>query len=556
MSFAAAGSALAAQTAGDCRQAQCDGAGQVVQVADATDAPASTPCQTWACSNGTPAVATAPDGTACPPNGACHAGSCVPYPASCGNGAKNGTETDIDCGGACAPCAAGKGCSVAAECANHTCSFGQCTWSSTCPGPAVGGPAASWASCSAGLDPTRNGGDLLWAESVLVYPNMCSSYACPSIASTVVGPTGDVALGAFCYTTGGEQVEAVRYDGSGARVGAYDATYGSTSSGWIVKVGFGPNNDIVTYLAMMTLGGEATALHKDGAPATTWLALWNNGLPIQSTWDADALGNVFGVVRTNVAQTLDAALHLPTPPGSPFPATVNYLVRGGALGESYQTDFNGSFAADQVGGVYRADALSAPLTLVTHLDGAGACVFGASFAAPGLTLAVDPGGHFLVSGLVGPAPVDLGGGPLLPLGGQDLVVGVLDAAGNPVWSRRFGGLGVTFTSPGVSATAAGDVYLLTSVSGTVDLGGGALAGTATVVGSYSAADAHRWSRAYAVAGQYQAHIDGCGALVLTSTDANFDPGCGQVIPPLPYSPIYLCHYMWPHPNAAIARFQP
>jgi hypothetical protein len=54
----------------------------------------------------------------------CVAGTCV---ASCTmDGIKNGDETDIDCGGSCAPCATGKHCSTGADCSSRVCSAGLC----------------------------------------------------------------------------------------------------------------------------------------------------------------------------------------------------------------------------------------------------------------------------------------------------------------------------------------------------------------------------------------------------------------------------------------------
>ena len=44
--------------------------------------------------------------------------SCVD---SCTNGSKDGTETDVDCGGACAPCANKKACLVDEDCTNNSC---------------------------------------------------------------------------------------------------------------------------------------------------------------------------------------------------------------------------------------------------------------------------------------------------------------------------------------------------------------------------------------------------------------------------------------------------
>jgi hypothetical protein len=192
-------------------------------------------------------------------------------------------------------------------------------------------------------------------------------------------------------------------------------------------------------------------------------------------------------------------------------------------------------------------AVSGGSTFVTRLDPSGSCVFGKSLAAPNLAVVVDAGGRTVVSGLVGAAPVDLGGGPLAPIGSQDFVLGELDAAGNLLWSRRFGAPGVTLVTPTVSISAAGDVYLKTGWSGAVDLGGGPLTAAAgdIVIGSYSPSGAHRWSRDFPIAGNYLASIDACGALVVASSDwPNFDPGTG--VPPQQPAPWYV----------AIARFAP
>ena len=47
---------------------------------------------------------------------------------TCGNGAKDGTETDLDCGGlGCSDCANGKVCLIAADCISGICTDGVCT---------------------------------------------------------------------------------------------------------------------------------------------------------------------------------------------------------------------------------------------------------------------------------------------------------------------------------------------------------------------------------------------------------------------------------------------
>src|SRR5262249_6416251 len=48
-------------------------------------------------------------------------------PAGCSDGAKNGAEADVDCGGgACTPCASGRHCLVPGDCAGGYCNAGSC----------------------------------------------------------------------------------------------------------------------------------------------------------------------------------------------------------------------------------------------------------------------------------------------------------------------------------------------------------------------------------------------------------------------------------------------
>jgi len=58
-------------------------------------------------------------------SGVCQAGVCAA--PTCVDTVKNGTETDVDCGGAsCAPCAAGQICIVAGDCQSSVCTGGIC----------------------------------------------------------------------------------------------------------------------------------------------------------------------------------------------------------------------------------------------------------------------------------------------------------------------------------------------------------------------------------------------------------------------------------------------
>ncbi|MBI5497406.1 MAG: hypothetical protein HY904_20495 [Deltaproteobacteria bacterium] len=81
----------------------------------------------------------------------------------CTDGQMNGPETDVDCGGPCAPCAGGGACAVAADCAGGACLGGRCLpdhcQSGTEDGDEVAtdcggscGPCADGVRCVLGLD--------------------------------------------------------------------------------------------------------------------------------------------------------------------------------------------------------------------------------------------------------------------------------------------------------------------------------------------------------------------------------------------------------------------
>ncbi len=65
-------------------------------------------------------------GSDCAPGEACKNGLCVA--PTCMDGAKNGSETDVDCGGAaCDPCGAGGDCVLDGDCVSLVCNGGTCT---------------------------------------------------------------------------------------------------------------------------------------------------------------------------------------------------------------------------------------------------------------------------------------------------------------------------------------------------------------------------------------------------------------------------------------------
>jgi hypothetical protein len=138
-SFQPNGHVVATQTTGDCKENQCDGAGATVSANKDADLPVDgNQCTDDVCTSGAPTNPNLPAGTTCSQNGGttCDAsGSCVA--AACNDNTKNGTESDIDCGGSCAPCALTKTCNGNADCASNACAGGvcvECLGAASCPG--------------------------------------------------------------------------------------------------------------------------------------------------------------------------------------------------------------------------------------------------------------------------------------------------------------------------------------------------------------------------------------------------------------------------------------
>lgn len=126
----------------DCQETICDGNGGLVQVPfDGNVPPAPKECVVSYCDGAAPMTKNAAPGAPCTDGGSycdgkghcrecvessdcasggvCMDGACVA--GSCSNGARDGSETDIDCGGNCPACATGKSCKLASDCATKVC---------------------------------------------------------------------------------------------------------------------------------------------------------------------------------------------------------------------------------------------------------------------------------------------------------------------------------------------------------------------------------------------------------------------------------------------------
>lgn len=147
--------------------------------------------------------------------------------------------------------------------------------------------------------------------------------------------------------------------------------------------------------------------------------------------------------------------------------------------------------------------------------------FGDALGQDGTSVAVDSAGDVIVAGNF-QGQIDFGGGLLTTSGNTDIFVAKLDPNGNHLWSKRLGGMGDQYAGR-VTVDSAGNVILIGSFQGQVDFGGGMFTSEGKddiFVVKLDAAGNHLWSKRFGDL-EEQAGIviaaDGGGNLILTGT---------------------------------------
>ncbi|MGC4070716.1 MAG: hypothetical protein QM784_39800 [Polyangiaceae bacterium] len=124
----------------------------------------------------------------------------IRWPEHCTDKAKNGDETDQDCGGSCNPCEGGEKCEANKDCESTVCSGGTCTAASCSDGVKnqgevdkdCGDPAGVCKRCTAGQVCTEN----LGCESQNCKDGRCAEPSCSDGVRN--GTEGDVDCGGSC----------------------------------------------------------------------------------------------------------------------------------------------------------------------------------------------------------------------------------------------------------------------------------------------------------------------------------------------------------------------
>lgn len=140
-------------------------------------------------------------------------------------------------------------------------------------------------------------------------------------------------------------------------------------------------------------------------------------------------------------------------------------------------------------------------------------VFGDTKAQTALDVAIDTTGNVVVLGSF-TGPIDLGGGPLVSSGGPDMFVAKLDPQGKHIWSKGFGS-GQTLAAARATLDPTGEVLITGYFYGAVNLGGGVLtskAGADLFIVKLDSDGNHIWSKQFGGAG------DQYGNGIATGTD--------------------------------------
>jgi hypothetical protein len=135
----------------------------------------------------------------CRADESCVEGRCV-VQASCTDGVRNGTESDVDCGGAdCPKCAAGKSCAGVSDCATALCTDNLCVLPVGCGNDVKDGDETG-VDCGGSCEGCENGEACATGADCL--SGSCDSLVCvaPASCSNEIkdGPETDVDCGGGC----------------------------------------------------------------------------------------------------------------------------------------------------------------------------------------------------------------------------------------------------------------------------------------------------------------------------------------------------------------------
>ena len=385
-------------------------------------------------------------------------------PSPCLDGKKNGTETDVDCGGTCSRCDDGKVCTLGADCTSTTCTAGVCA-QPTCTDKAKDGKETD-VDCGGLCPPCSDGKSCAFASdctSGVCTAGLCQASTCNDGVNN--GNETGVDCGGAC---------PVCPDGQ-------PCTGGSDCASTICEGAVCKSN--VTWADRAGDAGDQTALGVAVDAQGNTLVVgsfhgtidWGGG-PLVSAGGSD----VFVVKLDGAGKHLwskrfgDAADQSAT--AVAVGAAGDLWITGSVVGN---VDFGGGIfsSADPLSDAFLAHF--APTGVHLHSQR-----FLATSAQRGTALTIGTNGDLFFGGVFD-GTMDLGCGALPSAGSGDVFVARLDSAGACVVSKRFGDAS-TQELLTISTDLPGNVLLGGRFKGTVNFGGAALTMPTTTFGGFAA----------------------------------------------------------------------
>jgi hypothetical protein len=384
---------------------------------------------------------------------------------ACSNGQKDANETDVDCGGACQPCADHEGCLSGADCLSHVCEGGTCIPSAcddkvkngnetdidcggNCPPCAAGGSCGKDADCKGAscvgghCEATCTDGAQDGAESDVDCGMACGASALCADGKKC-GAAGDcqsgVCLQSLCA---GNYPWAHGYGDSGTTSAVVMSSAADASDNIILAgvfdgtINFGSN--------ALTAGGTSIFLAKfNAAGDNVWSFKYDDGSGTAGVSQVvtDAAGDIFitGSFKNQINFGFGCA------PLSTSSGVSAFLVK--------------------------LDAFGTPVPQWCKVFGI------AGGGNSGRAVAIDSADNVFLTGVLGGktgGSADFGGGTLTSAGQQDVFLAKFDAAGNYKWAKRFGDADIQSPS-NLVVDAQDGVVLSGAFRGSIDFGMGALA---------------------------------------------------------------------------------
>jgi hypothetical protein len=409
-------------------------------------------------------------GTDCK-SGACSGGVCVAANPTCADGIKNGGETDTDCGGpVCAKCAGGQTCSNVGDCLSGSCVLNACG----------GGVFANYWS--------KRYGGATDQECDVVRTDASENVFLANYAQGLV----DYGLG---NVGNGEQIAMVKLSPAGTALWSKSYRDGTKQ----YPYGLGVSSTGALFLA----GGYQFTL-KFGAPAANMTALGTDDLYTASFGNTGA---------TLWAKSFGDASQFQQFNGTAIDLQGNPVMTGWLTG-------NANFGGGNLNG-NNVDIV------VVKLDKTGSHLWSKVYGNGGLqgghSVAVDASGNVIVVGYMN-GSVNFGGGAVGPAGSSIFLL-KLDANGNHVWSKAFPSTQNELHHHAVAVDAAGNIFIGGGKLGTINFGGGNLVNASSstydaYLAKYDANGNHVWSKNYGDS-QHQwvddVAVDASGNLIATGS---------------------------------------